>query len=216
MEIFAFPALAPNLPAVQSSSSLQANTPWEKSIEQTHYSDPHLTVATWKARTPASARERSWTVVSRKPAVVIAPMTADGRLVLIRQERIPVQTALWEVPAGQIDLSDGTAETAEAVALRELREETGYELAEGGNLVPLGHFFSSPGFTDECEYLFLARPVRKSAAGAAHEESESILECASFTAREIGEMIAQNKIRDANTLGVCAKLVALGYLSLGQ
>jgi ADP-ribose pyrophosphatase len=201
---------------VQSTSSLQANTPWEKSVEQTHYSDPDLTVATWKARTPASARERTWTVVSRKPAVVIAPITADGRLVLIRQERIPVQSALWEVPAGQIDITDAAAETAEAVAMRELREETGYELAPGGNLVPLGHFFSSPGFTDECAYLFLARPVREGAAGPVHHESESILDCASFSPREVGEMIAQNKIRDANTLSVCAKLIALGYFSLGE
>jgi ADP-ribose pyrophosphatase len=201
---------------VQSSSSLQANTPWEKSVEQTHYTDAHLTVATWKARTPSSARERRWTVVSRKPAVVIAPITSDGRLVLIRQERIPVQTALWEAPAGQIDLADGAAETAEAVALRELREETGYELAADGKLVPLGHFFSSPGFTDECAYLFLARPVLAGAAGPAHSESESILDCASFSAREVGEMIAQNKIRDANTLSICAKLIALGLLSLGE
>ena len=30
-------------------------------------------------------------------------MTADGKLVLIRQERIPIRTDIWEVPGGQID-----------------------------------------------------------------------------------------------------------------
>ena len=127
-----------------------------------------------------------------------------------------MQTALWEAPAGQIDLADGAAETAEAVALRELREETGYELAPGATLLPLGDFFSSPGFTDEQGYFFLARPVQPSAEGHAHEESESIIDCRAFSASELREMIAYNEIRDANTLSICDKLVARGLLSLGK
>ena len=39
----------------------------------------------------------------RKPAVVIAPMTREGEIVLIREERVPIRAAIWEVPAGQID-----------------------------------------------------------------------------------------------------------------
>ena len=39
----------------------------------------------------------------RKAAVIIAPMTRDGRIVLIRQERIPVRAAIWEMPSGQLD-----------------------------------------------------------------------------------------------------------------
>jgi ADP-ribose pyrophosphatase len=142
--------------------------------------------------------------------VSVAAVTADGSLVLIRQERIPIRTALWEVPAGQVDGADDPA----TVALRELREETGYELSSGGDLLSLGDFFSSPGFTDERAYFFLARPVQLTAAGAAHHESESILECRCFTAPEIAAMIAKNEIRDANTLSICAKLVARGLLSL--
>src|SRR5262249_29376247 len=71
-------------------------------------------------------------------------MTRDGKIVLIHQERIPIRTAIWEMPSGQID--GPTEETAEQVALRELREEAGYELAKGGELIALGHYFTSPGF----------------------------------------------------------------------
>ena len=46
-------------------------------------------------------------MVSRasKAAVVIAPLTAEGKFVLIREERIPIRAAIWSFPAGQIDES---------------------------------------------------------------------------------------------------------------
>lgn len=188
---------------------------WQTISEELHFQNAHLSVATKEVRSPARERAHRWTVVHRKRAVIIAPMTADGQLVLIRQERVPIRTAIWEVPAGQVDHSAAEdADEIAAVALRELREETGYELAPGGELLPLGDFFSSPGFTDERGFFFLARPVVISAAGAAHQESESILDCRSFSPAEITAMIGRNEIRDANTLSICAKLIARGLLSL--
>lgn len=188
---------------------------WETISSQTHFESDHLRVATDEVRSPARARARSWTVVHRKAAVVVAPMTADGKLVLIRQERIPIRAALWEAPAGQVDdAGESEMPDPKAVALREMREETGYQLSASGELTSLGDFFSSPGFTDERAYLFLAQPVEPSSDGSAHGEAESILECRAFSPREIGEMIATNEIRDANTLAICARLVARGLFSL--
>ncbi|HSH38422.1 MAG TPA: NUDIX hydrolase [Chthoniobacterales bacterium] len=193
------------------------NDGWETLSEESHYAGAHLSVATHEVRTPSRPAGQRWTVAHRKAAVIIAPMTADGRLVLIRQERIPIRSTIWEVPGGQIDDTQEVDSAArEAVALRELREETGYELTHGGELVPLGPFFSSPGFTDEHSYFFLARPVQPGASGHAHEESECILECQAFTPRELREMIASGEICDANTLSMCARLVARGFLSLGE
>ena len=146
----------------------------------------------------------------RKAAVIIAPMTRDGRIVLIRQERIPVRAAIWEMPSGQVD---SAAETMEQIALRELREEGGYQLAKDGELIALGDYFSSPGFTDERGYFFLARPVEP-IANYVRDEAESILDCRAFSVPEIRRMIAENEIRDANTLGICARLAARGFLSL--
>ena len=147
---------------------------------------------------------------------MIAPMTPDGKIILIRQERLPIRAAIWEMPAGQIDeANEQNPRAIEAVALRELREETGFELAEGGELISLGDYFTSPGFTDEQGYFFLARPVRSNADGHARDDSESILDCRAFSAQELGRMIDANEIRDANTLGICARLVARGLLKLG-
>ena len=188
---------------------------WETVSREIHFRNDHLEIATEEIRTPARSAPRKWTIVHRKKAVVIAPMTPEGKIILIRQERIPVRAAIWEVPAGQIDdVKTHDPAGIEAVALRELREETGFELVEGGELISLGDYFTSPGFTDERGYFFLARPVRACAGGHARDESESILDCRAFGPRELSRMIDQNEIRDANTLAIFARLVARGLLPL--
>lgn len=188
---------------------------WQTLSREMHFEDANLAVATEMVSSPGSSIVRRWTVAHRKAAVVIAPLTAEGKLLLIRQERIPIRAAIWEVPAGQIDESGPRDLCAlETGALRELREETGYQLSARGALIPLGDYFSSPGFTDEQGFFFLAQNVEPSPNGSAHTDSESILDCREFTPAEIARMIVQNELRDANTLSICAKLVAHGFLAL--
>ncbi len=204
-----------------------------------HFANAHLEVVTDQVQTPTRLKPRSWTVVHRKAAVIVAPMTRDGKIVLICQERIPIRTTIWEMPAGQIDNSVAppsrghvagvglsavasakadepghpASETIEQVALRELREEAGYELAKDGELIALGYYFTSPGFTDERGYFFLARPVELPPAYV-RNEAEAISDCRAFSVPEIRRMIAENEIRDANTLSICARLATRGFLSL--
>ena len=198
------------------------HTGWETVSSERHFANAHLEVVTDHVQTPSRSQPRTWTIVHRKAAVIIAPMTRDGKIVLIRQERIPIRQSIWEMPSGQIDSVAGGAdlrypsETMEQVALRELSEEAGYELAKDGELIALGHYFSSPGFTDERGYFFLARPVQRCKEPRARDEAESILDCREFTVEQIRRMIAENEIRDANTLGICATLSAQGLLSLAR
>ncbi len=198
------------------------HTGWETVSSERHFANAHLEVVTDHVQTPSRSQPRTWTIVHRKAAVIIAPMTRDGKIVLIRQERIPIRQSIWEMPSGQIDSVAGGAdlrypsETIEQVALRELSEEAGYELAKDGELIALGHYFSSPGFTDERGYFFLARPVQRCKEPRARDEAESILDCREFTVEQIRRMIAENEIRDANTLGICATLSARGLLSLAR
>jgi ADP-ribose pyrophosphatase len=187
---------------------------WKTISRERHFANRNLEVVTDCVQTPGRSDPRAWTIVRRKPAVVIAPMTRDGKIILIRQERIPIEQAIWEMPSGQIDDYDGGEDKIQNTALREVREETGYELAPNGELISLGYFFSSPGFTNERGYFFLARPVQPCVEGPHREEGESILDCRGFNSEEIRSMIADNEIRDANTLGICARLAALGLSSL--
>jgi 8-oxo-dGTP pyrophosphatase MutT (NUDIX family) len=186
---------------------------WETVSTVQHFANAHLEVLTDSVRTPLHPQPRSWTIAHRKAAVVIAPMTRDGKIILIRQERIPIRAAIWEMPSGQIDHGGAGKQEIQQAALCELREEAGYELAADGELMALGYFFSSPGFTDEHCYFFLARPVEP-CTDFVRDETEAILDCRPFAIEELRRMIAENEIRDANTLGICARLAARGLLSL--
>jgi len=200
---------------VQKSNLVRDHDGWETVGSETHFANPHLSVAIDEVRTPTQATPRKWAVAHRKPAVVIAPLTREGKFVLIQEERIPIRAALWSMPAGQIDESlEPNEEAVRAVARRELLEETGYELDPGVELISLGHYFTSPGFTDEHCYFFLARPVRKSADGPQHDATEAILDCREFGADVMRQMIADGEIRDANTLSIWARLVARGEIFL--
>ncbi len=90
--------------------------------------------------------ERPWEFCSRTNAAravaVIARLKNPERIVLVRQWRAPMNAWTLEFPAGLLDEGD----TPESAALRELKEETGYEavVTRKGQEV-----CSSPGMTDE-------------------------------------------------------------------
>jgi len=224
--LFAFRRTIHNLSRVKQDG-------WKTISSERHFANAHLEVVTDQVQTPTRSKPRWWTVVHRKAAVIIAPMTREGKIVLICQERIPIRAAIWEMPAGQIDNSVAgvglsavasakaddpghrAAEKIEQVALRELREEAGYELAKDGGLIPLGYYFTSPGFTDERGYFFLARPVEP-CRDYVRDEAESILDCRAFSVPEIRRMIVESEIRDANTLSMWARLSARDLLPVKE
>jgi ADP-ribose pyrophosphatase len=102
--------------------------------------------------------------------VGIVAVTADRRLVLISQYRIPLGKICVEIPAGLAGDSD-TSESWKAAAIRELREETGYT-AEDMEYLTRGP--TSAGLTSEC--VTLARAVGLSKAGAPQPDAEEQIE----------------------------------------
>ncbi len=187
---------------------------WKKvSAEQT-YADPYIQIERARYLTPGRSKEPViWTVAHRKSAVAVAPVLEDGRFVLISQERLPVQRVLWEFPAGQIDERDGheSRETIVATVLRELREESGCELAPGGGVEPLGYFLPSQGFTTEHVYLFRASPVCV-VSRPEPDGSEHISDVRFVSAEELRRMIAENEITNALTLALYARMSAKGMI----
>jgi ADP-ribose pyrophosphatase len=184
---------------------------WRLAGDETLFANPYLEVHKVLITTPTRPEPFAWTVAHRKGAVVVVPVTEDGKYLLVRQERIPIRATIWEFPAGQID--DTTdPDAVRATGLRELLEESGHQLAPGGGLTSLGHFFPSSGFTDEHSHLLLARPVVPAPGGAQPDAAEAITECRAFTLEELTEMVASGEIRDANSLAAFARLSAMGLM----
>jgi ADP-ribose pyrophosphatase len=104
-------------------------------------------------------------VVEHGDSVAIAAFDERERLVLVRQYRHAVGTAVWEIPAGSVD----EGENARDAALRELREETGYT---AGRIELLASIYPTPGFCDEIVHVFVAHNLR--AGEQALDEDERI------------------------------------------
>lgn len=114
-----------------------------------------------------NGKEKHWTIASRKSydelkkkyfegeedtldAVVIASYHKEsGKLVLIRQFRIPINDYVYELPAGLID----PGENKENTIGRELKEETGLDLVEVKHNLSFNSGYMSPGMTDESASL---------------------------------------------------------------
>ena len=184
---------------------------WQKLPGKWVYEGPYVQIEECSYLTPARPdKPTRWTVAHRKSAIAVAPMTEDGRFLLIHQERLPVQRSLWEFPAGQID-EEETQENIINTLIRELDEEAGCELLPSGEIIPLGWFFGSQGFTSEHVYLFAVRPVhvvrKPQPVGGEH-----IGEVRHVTPNELRDMIASNTIQDALTLALFARMSARGLI----
>jgi ADP-ribose pyrophosphatase len=188
---------------------------WATVSTETAYSSPYVRVDEVTVRTPSQPdRDLSWTVVRRKSAVAVAAMTEDGKLVMVEQERVAPRRALTEFPAGQIDDVENRLEPDVILgALQaELREEVGYEIASDADIISLGYYFTSQGFTDEHIYLFFVSKVVPLSTGNAPDASESILGTRLIDPGVLKQMVASNEVSDSLTLALYARLTARSIL----
>ena len=103
----------------------------------------------------ANGRVADLEVVKHGGAVAIVPLTAEGEVLLVRQFRYATGDWLLEVPAGKLD----SGEDPRVAAVRELEEETGFR---AGSVEDLGWVWTTPGFSNEKIWLYLARELEPS------------------------------------------------------
>lgn len=112
-----------------------------------------------------------WEYITRKQKgiVVIFPIIetcGKYNLVLIDEYRKPLDRRVISLPAGLVDVGEGAFDAAR----RELEEETGYR---ANSLELVGSDFPlSPGLTDECFNLFIARSLEKVSSGGGDENED--------------------------------------------
>jgi ADP-ribose pyrophosphatase len=117
----------------------------------------------WQGRFIAAKRKGKWEYVSRTRGVGAAVILAiaDGDVILVEQERVPLGSRSLELPAGLVgDEEEG--EEVETAAIRELEEETGYRAER---MLRLGRFHASPGMSSEGFTLLRAEGLTRTGEG---------------------------------------------------
>ena len=146
-------------------------------------------------RADGSRSERD--LVWHPGAVAILARDPDGRLLFVRQWRVPADRALLEIPAGTLDVHDGVVEDPDLAARRELEEETGYRSTSWRKLA---EFWTAPGFASELMHLYLADGLIAADAGRLGPDEDEHLELERLTLDEALGKVDDGSIADAKSI----------------
>jgi 8-oxo-dGTP pyrophosphatase MutT (NUDIX family) len=137
---------------------------WEKLGETTRVQTRVLDLLSVRYRHPVRAVERDFVVVSAPDWCNVVALTADGRLVLVRQFRYGINEFSLEIPGGMID----PGEDPVAAAVRELREETGYV---GASARLLATVHPNPAIqNNRCHFVLVENAELSAPLGWDHDE----------------------------------------------
>lgn len=142
----------------------------------------------------ADGRTGTREIIRHGAAVAVIARRRDGRFVFIRQFRKAMERVCFEVMAGNVD----PGEAAEAAAIRELKEETGYTPDLIRFLAPI---YPSVGYCTERIDIFYADVHEP---GETDFDQDENIETVLVTEKEMDALIRAGKVDDAKTLAAWA------------
>ena len=129
-------------------------------------------------------------VIRHVGAVGVIPITEDGKVIVERQFRYPLNRVVTEIPAGKLD---SFTEDRLSAARRELEEETGYI---AGEWIELGDYYPTPAYCDERITLYLARDLSQ---GQRHLDEDEFLNFEAVPLTELVADVMAGRITDGKT-----------------
>lgn len=135
----------------------------------------------------------SMEIVRHPGSVVILPMPAPDRIILVRQYRYTIDRWIWELPAGSLEPGEDPA----TAAARECEEEIG--------LVPqsvrrMRSFYPTPGFCDEEMIFFRCTDLQQPAPeSTAKKDEDEDLEPKVFSVEDARRLVREGEIIDLKT-----------------
>ena len=151
-----------------------------------------FSVETGRRRFP-NGQEHEVEIVRHAPSVVLIPVEDDGRVLIVKQYRAPLDRETWEFPAGR--LNEG--ESAEAAARRECEEEIGFV---PHRLEKLQALYPAPGFCDEELVFFRVSDLRPPPPDSPHKpDDDEDITTRIVPVAEARAMLARGEIVDLKT-----------------
>ncbi|EGI78181.1 NUDIX domain-containing protein [Hylemonella gracilis] len=123
-------------------------------------------------------------------AVVIVPLLDDGRVVIERQFRYPVDRVMIEFPAGKLDAGEDPL----VCARRELLEETGYTAREWAKA---GQMHLAIAYSTEVLHIYFARGLRQ---GERKLDEGEFLDVSTATPAQLLDWSRSGELTDAKSL----------------
>lgn len=143
--------------------------------------------------------------IQKPDAAIIVPYhRQEGKLVVIREFRVPVGGFQYGFPAGLLDPGEDLAEAAG----RELHEETGLDLVRVYRHSPA--VFSSAGITDEAIAMVFAEV--EGTPGTHHNEDSEEIEVLLMDRDDVRELLRRNGI----VFGARSWLVMDAFVRMGK
>lgn len=139
---------------------------WEVVSTQTELVTPIFTIEKSDTRSRDNRRSAAVYRVAAPDWVNVVAVTADKKVLIIRQFRHGIQQLTQEIPGGMVD----PGETPMEAAIRELLEETGYV---SDRWEPCGVVAPNPAFMTNLMHTFVAWDVHP-VAGQDLDENEQI------------------------------------------
>lgn len=143
-------------------------------------------------------------VVKHSGGVVVVALKDAETILLVKQFRYPIQETILELPAGKLEQGEDPFEAAK----RELEEETGYC---ANNWSSLGFIYTSPGYSNEKLYLYLAHDLNFTQC---HPDEGEIIESFEYKIKDVLKMISNNEINDSKTLCGINKCIIEGVIKV--
>ncbi len=129
--------------------------PWQKVASKPVGDFGIFTIRSDRRISPRTGQAHEFFVIDCANWVNVIALTPDRQVVTIEQYRHGSNTVELEIPGGMIDPTDASPEAA---AVRELREETGYE---GENPRVIGQVFPNPAIMGNTCFTVLVENCRR-------------------------------------------------------
>ncbi|HEY1654909.1 MAG TPA: NUDIX hydrolase [Candidatus Tumulicola sp.] len=164
---------------------------WRRRASTFLVDSPHLRLRVDELELPDGTIVPDYYVRESDGFVVVFPLTADDRIVMVRQYRYGSDAIHLELPAGGLHAGEDPRECA----ARELLEETGYE-ATGWEFA--GSYYAEPVRATAQARIFLATGARKTREP--QPDTTEVLEVELATFDEFRSMLSDGRIDAGHVL----------------